>query len=136
MKNCQSKKLTLNKFGEYFNVHVFKTTGMLNGYMGKQKWFHQLPLKKGSNGDNRVLATTHFHANGKSKKLADIYFSFENISVDVISHESVHVATGLMLLKKYTSISLKEPGTNEEEKLAMFTGQVAQRIADYLYSLV
>lgn len=136
MKNCRSKNLTLNKFGEYFNVHVFKTTGMLNGWLGKQRWFHQLPLGKESNGDNRVLATTHFHAHSKSKKLADIYFSLENVSVDTISHESVHVATGLMLLKKYTSIPLEEPGANEEEKLATFTGQVAQRIADYLYSLI
>ena len=136
MNNCLSKKLTFNKFGEYLNVHVFKTTGMLNGYLGKQAWFHQLPLGKGDSGDNRVLATTHFHAYSKSKKLGDIYFSLENISIDTISHESVHFATGLMLLKKVTEIKLEEPGNGDEERLAALTGQTAQRIADYLYSLI
>jgi hypothetical protein len=39
-----------------------------------------------------------------------------------------------MLLNKIKSISLKEPG--DEESLATITGQTAQRIADYLYSLI
>jgi hypothetical protein len=134
MKNCLSKKLTLNRHGEHFFVHLFKCTGDLNGYLSRQKWFHGLPIGKGEDGDNRVLATTHFHSTSKSKKLADIYFSQENMSIDTICHESLHFGTGVMLLNKIKSISLKEPG--DEESLATITGQTAQRIADYLYSLI
>lgn len=136
MKNCRSKKLTLNRYHEYMNIHVFKTTGMLNGFLAKQKWFHGLPFGKTKDGDSRVLATTHFHAYSESKKLGDIYFSLENISIDTISHESVHFAAGLMLLKKIESISIKESGENQEEQFASLIGQTAQHIADYLYSLI
>lgn len=135
MKNCLSKKLVFNKYGEYMNIHVFKTTGMLNGWLDKQPWFHKL-LGPAIDEESRVLATTHFFDNSKSKKLSDIYFSHENISIDTISHESVHFAMGLMMLKNIKSITVAEPGEKEEEMLARFTGQVAQRIADYLYSLI
>lgn len=135
MKNCLSKKIVFNKYGEYLNVHVFKTTGMLNGWLNKQPWFHTL-LGPADDEESRVLATTHFFNTSKGKKLGDIYFSLENISIDTISHESVHFATGLMLLKDIKAIPLAEPGEKEEEQLASFTGKVAQRIADYLYSLI
>ena len=58
------------------------------------------------------------------------------MSIDTICHESLHFGTGVMLLNKIKSISLKEPGDGEEESLATITGQTAQRIADYLYSLI
>ncbi len=134
MKNCLSKQLVLNRYGEHFNVHVFKSTGMLNGWLAKQKWFQGDPRGK----QDRVLATTHFRSHGKSKRLGDIYFSLENISIDTIAHESTHFAAGLMILKGRTTLNFERSGPRKdsEEWYAIFIGQVAQRIADYLYSLI
>lgn len=107
---------------------------MLNGFLGKQKWFRR-PSGKESK-ERRVLATTHFHSTAKSKKLADVYFSLENISIDTVSHEAVHFGTGVMLLNGIKSVSLEEPGEADEEKLAIYVGTAAQRMADFLYSII